>query len=185
MKARVPANEKKVRILRAAIRDEPGYLGRLAQTIGDAGVRIGDIVKVRAAGEYNVRELELYVESDAQLELLLAAIARVDGLETEYVYDPVLEVHRGGKIRMRSTVPVDRLGDVRKIYTPGVATVCGEIQRDPEKVYQYTSLGNTVAIVTNGTAVLGLGNIGVHAGLPVMEGKAVLFDRLVGLSGVP
>ena len=185
MKARVPANEKKVRILRAAIRDEPGYLGTLAQTIGDAGVRIGDIVKVRAAGEYNVRELELYVESDAQLELLLAAIARVDGLETEYVYDPVLEVHRGGKIRMRSTVPVDRLGDVRKIYTPGVATVCGEIQRDPEKVYQYTSLGNTVAIVTNGTAVLGLGNIGVHAGLPVMEGKAVLFDRLVGLSGVP
>jgi malate dehydrogenase (oxaloacetate-decarboxylating) len=86
---------------------------------------------------------------------------------------------------MHSTVPVQRIGDVRMIYTPGVATVCEEIQRHPEKVYDYTALGSTVAIVTNGSAVLGLGNVGVHAGLPVMEGKAVLFDRLVGLSGIP
>jgi malate dehydrogenase (oxaloacetate-decarboxylating) len=86
---------------------------------------------------------------------------------------------------MRSTVAIDRIGDVRRIYTPGVATVCHEIHRHPERVYDYTALGNTVAIVTNGTAILGLGNIGVHAGLPVMEGKAVLFDRLVGISGVP
>lgn len=177
--------EKKVRILRAMIRDEPGYLGKLAQAIGDTGATIGDIVKLRAAGDFNVRELELYVDSEAQLESILASLAPLEGIEVDFVYDPVLEIHRGGKIRMRSAVTIDRIGDVRKIYTPGVATVCNEIQAHPEKVYDYTAVGSTVAIVTNGTAVLGLGNIGVHASLPVMEGKAVLFDKLVGLSGVP
>lgn len=181
----MPTSEKKVRILEVSIRDEPGYLGNLAQAIGEAGVRIGDITKLRAVGSANVRELELYVASEAQLELALAGVSRVEGVRIERVYDPVLEIHRGGKIRMRSTVSVQRIGDVRMIYTPGVATVCDEIQRHPEKVYDYTALGSTVAIVTNGSAVLGLGNVGVHAGLPVMEGKAVLFDRLVGLSGVP
>ena len=112
-------------------------------------------------------------------------IQGLDGIEILAITDPVMMAHRGGKVRMRSTVPIERLSDVAKIYTPGVATVCSEIQRSPERVFDYTSLGSTVAIVTNGTAILGLGNIGVHAGLPVMEGKAVLFDRLIGLSGVP
>ena len=177
--------EKKVRILRAMIRDEPGHIGMLTQAIGDGGADIGDIVKIRAAGEYNVRELELYVDSEDQLRVILERVALIDGIRVEAVYDPVLELHRSGKIRMRSTVSIERIGDIRKIYTPGVATVCNEIQAHPEKVYDYTALGQTVAIVTNGTAVLGLGNIGVHAGLPVMEGKAALFDRLAGLSGVP
>jgi malate dehydrogenase (oxaloacetate-decarboxylating) len=181
----VQESEKKVRILRALIRDEPGYLGRLATAIGQAGANIGDITKLRVAGQYNVRELELYLDSERHLERVLEEVRRLEGIEIDAVYDPVLEVHRGGKLRMRSTVPVERLSDVRKVYTPGVAAVCQEIQREPELVYRYTSLGHTVAIVTNGTAVLGLGNIGVHAGLPVMEGKAVLFDRLVGISGVP
>lgn len=177
--------EKQVRILRAMIRDEPGHIGMLTQAIGDGGAGIGDIVKIRAAGEYNVRELELYIDSEDQLRLILERVALIDGIRVETVYDPVLELHRSGKIRMRSTVSIERIGDIRKIYTPGVATVCNEIQAHPEKVYDYTALGQTVAIVTNGTAVLGLGNIGVHAGLPVMEGKAALLDRLVGLSGVP
>ena len=177
--------EKQVRILRAMIRDEPGHIGMLTQAIGDGGAGIGDIVKVRTAGEYNVRELELYIDSEDQLRLILERVALIDGIRVEAVYDPVLELHRSGKIRMRSTVSIERIGDIRKIYTPGVATVCNEIQAHPEKVYDYTALGKTVAIVTNGTAVLGLGNIGVHAGLPVMEGKAALLDRLVGLSGVP
>jgi malate dehydrogenase (oxaloacetate-decarboxylating) len=177
--------EKKVRILRAMIRDEPGYLGRLAQTIGATGANIGDIVKIRSTGDFNVREFELYLDSEEQLQLVLDEIRRLDGIEVDSVSDPVLELHRGGKIRMRSVVPVERLGDVRKLYTPGVATVCLEIQQHPDRVYDYTALGRTVAIVTNGTAVLGLGNIGVQASLPVMEGKAVLLDRLIGLSGIP
>jgi len=167
------------------IRDEPGYLGKLAQAIGDCGANIGDMIKLRTSGDYNVRELELYLDSEEQLQAILGEIDRLDGINVAAVFDPVLELHRGGKIRMRSTVAIERLGDVRKLYTPGVATVCQEIQTHPERVYDYTSLGQTVAIITNGTAILGLGNIGVHAGLPVMEGKAALLDRLVGLSGVP
>jgi malate dehydrogenase (oxaloacetate-decarboxylating) len=177
--------EQKVRILRASIRDGPGYLGLLAQTIGNSGANIGDIVRIRSTGPFNVREFELYLDGDEQLEQILREVRRLDGIRIDAVFDPVLTVHEGGKIRMRSTVAIDRIGDVRRIYTPGVATVCHEIHRHPERVYDYTALGNTVAIVTNGTAILGLGNIGVHAGLPVMEGKAVLFDRLVGISGVP
>ncbi len=176
---------KKVRIVRAFIRDQPGYLGKLAQAIGDVGASIGDITKIRVAGEANVRDFEIYVDDDAQVEKLRAAVANLEGISIDSVRDPVLDVHRHGKIQMRSTVPVERIGDLRMIYTPGVATVCLEIQAHPEKVWDYTALGRTVGIVTNGTAILGLGNIGVHAGLPVMEGKAVLFDRLAGLSGIP
>ncbi|MFQ5699750.1 MAG: NAD-dependent malic enzyme [Myxococcota bacterium] len=178
-------SEKQVRILRVWVRDEPGHLGQVTSAIGATGANIGDVVRVRSAGEYHVREIEVHVEGDAQLEHLLRDVSRLDGIRIESVFDPVLRVHRGGKIAMRSRVPVERQSDVRMIYTPGVATVSEEIHRHPERVYDYTSLGRTVAIVTNGTAVLGLGNIGVHAALPVMEGKAVLLERLAGLSGVP
>jgi malate dehydrogenase (oxaloacetate-decarboxylating) len=176
---------KKVRILRALIRDQPGHLGKLAQALGEVGANIGDITKLRVAGEFTQRDFEIYVDDDAQLERLARIVADLDGITIESVRDPVLEIHRAGKIHMRSTVPLDRIGDVRMIYTPGVATVCNEIQAHPERVWDYTALGRTVAVITNGTAVLGLGNIGVHAGLPVMEGKAVLLDRLAGLSGIP
>jgi malate dehydrogenase (oxaloacetate-decarboxylating) len=181
----VRGGPKKVRILRALIRDQPGHLGKLAQALGDVGANIGDITKLRVAGEFTVRDFEIYIDEDAQLDRLREAVAGLDGIAIESVRDPVLEVHRAGKIHMRATVPVERIGDVRMIYTPGVATVCNEIHAHPEKVWEYTALGRTVAIITNGTAILGLGNIGVHAGLPVMEGKAVLFDRLAGLSGIP
>jgi malate dehydrogenase (oxaloacetate-decarboxylating) len=181
----VRGGPKKVRILRAFIRDQPGYLGKLAQAIGEVGASIGDITKVRVANDYNVRDFELYVDEQAQIEALRALVANLDGISIDSVRDPVLDIHRRGKIQMRATVPVERIGDLRMIYTPGVATVCLEIQSHPERVWDYTALGRTVAIVTNGTAILGLGNIGVHAGLPVMEGKAVLFDRLAGLSGIP
>ena len=176
---------KKVRILRALIRDQPGHLGKLAQALGEVGANIGDITKLRIAGEFTVRDFEIYFDEDAQLERLRQIVATIDGITIESVRDPVLDVHRHGKIRMRSTVSVERIGDMRMIYTPGVATVANEIFAHPEKVWDYTALGRTVAIVTNGTAVLGLGNIGVHAGLPVMEGKAVLLDRFAGLSGIP
>jgi len=181
----VEESNRTVRILRVMSRDEPGYLGKLAQLIGNAGANIGDIVRVRTGSGFNVRDFELYLTGLDQLERIQQELARLDGFEVEAVLDPVMEIHRGGKIRMRSTVRLDRLSDVRQIYTPGVAEVCLAIHEDPAKAYDYTSLPHTVAIITNGTAILGLGNIGVHAGLPVMEGKAVLLDRLVGLSGVP
>src|SRR6185295_18775708 len=97
----------------------------------------------------------------------------------------VFNRHRGGKIRTVSTLPINTREVLRDVYTPGVARVCLAIRKNPEAAYEYTALGNTVAVVTNGTAVLGLGNIGALAGLPVMEGKAALFAELVDINAVP
>jgi malate dehydrogenase (oxaloacetate-decarboxylating) len=143
-------DDKKVRILRAMITDEPGYLGSLATALGDEGVRIGDIVRVRAGPDYLVRDLEIYLDSEQQLEWILPRLAKLEGVVVQAVFDPVLELHRGGKIRMQSTVPLEKIGDLRKVYTPGVAEVCQEIHAHPEKVWEYTALGRSVAIVTNG-----------------------------------
>ncbi|MBV8496242.1 MAG: NADP-dependent malic enzyme, partial [Gammaproteobacteria bacterium] len=99
--------------------------------------------------------------------------------------DRVFNRHRGGKIHTVASLPINTREVLRDVYTPGVARVCLAIRKEPQTAYQYTALGSTVAIVTNGTAVLGLGNIGALAGLPVMEGKAALFADLVGLNVVP
>jgi malate dehydrogenase (oxaloacetate-decarboxylating) len=99
--------------------------------------------------------------------------------------DRVFNRHRGGKLKVTSSIPINTNEVLRDIYTPGVARVCLAIRDAPETAYDYTSLGSTVAVITNGTAVLGLGDIGPLAGLPVMEGKAALFASLVGLNAYP
>src|SRR5579863_1887959 len=99
--------------------------------------------------------------------------------------DRVFNRHRGGKIKTVASLPINTLQVLRDIYTPGVARVCLAIQKDPQAARDFTSIDSTVAVVTNGTAVLGLGDIGPLAGLPVMEGKAALFVDLVGPSAVP
>ena len=99
--------------------------------------------------------------------------------------DPVFELHRGGKMEVAATVPLRDAHDLSLSYTPGVARVCEAIFADPELVHEYTWVSNTVAVVTDGTAVLGLGNIGPAAAMPVMEGKAVLFKQFGGVDAIP
>src|SRR5688572_7800385 len=99
--------------------------------------------------------------------------------------DPVFALHRGGKLAVQATVPLSSREDLSLAYTPGVARVCEAIAADPELVNEYTWTGHTVAVVTDGTAVLGLGNIGPRAAMPVMEGKAVLFKQFGGVDAVP
>jgi malate dehydrogenase (oxaloacetate-decarboxylating) len=132
-----------------------------------------------------VRDIDVLVENERHLERVLEAIRTLPDTEVLEVRDEVLEVHRGGKIRSVSRYPVSSVAELRKVYTPGVAEVCLMIRDDPHLAYLYTGLGQSVAIVTDGTAILGLGNIGSVAGMPVMEGKAALLHQLVGLSGVP
>ncbi|HSQ15440.1 MAG TPA: NAD-dependent malic enzyme, partial [Candidatus Binatia bacterium] len=167
------------------ILDKPGHFGKVATAVGSAGGSLGDIKLVGYGLEYNTRDVTIFLDSEAQLQAVLEEVGKVEGVIISDIIDPVLELHRGGKIIVTSRNKVDSISTVRKIYTPGVAKVCMLIQRNPELVYDYTAIFNTVAIVTNGTAILGLGDIGAVAGMPVMEGKAALFAALVGINGVP
>jgi malate dehydrogenase (oxaloacetate-decarboxylating) len=177
--------DKIVKTIRLLILDQPGYLGRVATAVGNAGGNITDLHLVSYGVEYNTRDLTIFLDDEAQLQSVLEELGHVQGVIISEIIDPVLELHRGGKIQTKSRVSVDGISAVRKIYTPGVAKVCKMIEATPDLKYQYTSIGNTVAIVTNGTAILGLGDIGPVAGMPVMEGKAVLFDVLAGINGIP
>lgn len=176
---------KLAKTLRVLILDKPGYLGKLTSAIGMSGSNIGDLRIVRMGRTHNVREMTIYVDSDEHLERILENLSNVEGIIVEEVIDLVHQLHEGGKIAMKSRLPLKNIGDIRKIYTPGVAAICRDIEKKPELAWKYTSIPNMVAIVTNGTAILGLGDIGPVAGMPVMEGKAALFDHLVGISGVP
>ncbi len=176
---------KIAKCLRLMLSDKPGHLASVANAIAQQNASVGDIHLVRVGRTYNTREIVVYVDSDQQFEDVVDAIASLEGIIVEDVIDLVHQVHEGGKIATKSQVRIETITDVRQIYTPGVAVICKDIERSPELAYKYTSIPNQVAIVTNGTAILGLGDIGAVAGMPVMEGKAVLFDHLVGVSGVP
>lgn len=173
------------KVLTVKILNTPGLLGQLGVRIGEAGGLIGDIKVLRFGKDYITRDISVLVKDQDQLKDLLALIQTVEGVELQAVKDRVFDRHQAGKIRTTSTVSVDSPEDLRDIYTPGVARVCWAIHDEPDLAREYTTIHSSVAIVTNGTAVLGLGDIGPVAGMPVMEGKAVLLDKLVGLSGVP
>ncbi|MBI4912852.1 MAG: NAD-dependent malic enzyme [Acidobacteria bacterium] len=177
--------EKIYKTLRVLVKDKPGYLGRLCTVIGEHGANIGEIARIKVGVQFNTRDVSLTVGSEDHLREIMEAVGKLEGIIIEEVIDPVLELHKGGKIRSTSRVRLESLAQMRRIYTPGVANVCRAIQADPELAHEYTSIDHSVAIVTDGSAILGLGNIGPVAGMPVMEGKAVLFDKLVGLSGIP
>jgi malate dehydrogenase (oxaloacetate-decarboxylating) len=177
--------EKLMRTVR--VRDEvvPGTLGRLLIAISKAGGDIGEVKLIQETSRSRIRDINLYAKNEEQLKRILEAIANNPGTHILAVRDEVLELHQKGKIAIRSRYQVDSLATLRRVYTPGVAEVCLKIAADPTLARQYTAISHLVAIVTDGTAVLGLGDIGPLAGMPVMEGKAMLMETLVGLSGVP
>ena len=163
---------------------QPGSLAKVLQVIADAGLAIEHLTALRRDQGRTLWEITLEMDEEADRSLYerigALPIARFLGKS-----DRVFNRHRGGKIRTVASLPITTRQILRDVYTPGVARVCLAIEKDPRAAREYTALANTVAIVTNGTAVLGLGNIGALAGLPVMEGKAALFAELVGVSGVP
>jgi len=181
----VRANAKLLRIIRLRVTDKPGFLGRIATLLGELDANIGEITIVSQGHDFIIREFSLQIDDDAHLQCILEGINVLEGVQVEAVIDPVQHVHEGGKIEMRSRVKLDSVGEMHKIYTPGVAQICKLIEKEPQASKIYTSISNTVAVVTNGTAILGLGNIGAVAGMPVMEGKSVLYQQLVGISAVP
>ena len=163
---------------------QPGSLASVLLVIAEAGLAIEHLTALRRDQGRTLWEITLEMDEEADRSLY-ERIEQLPNARFVGKSDRVFNRHRGGKIKTVASLPINTLQVLRDIYTPGVARVCLAIQSDPNAAHEFTNLDNTVAIVTNGTAVLGLGNIGPLAGLPVMEGKAALFADLVGLSGVP
>jgi malate dehydrogenase (oxaloacetate-decarboxylating) len=179
------ANYKIARTLRCKNANIPGTLGKLATTVGRVGVDIGNITTVHLGQHYTVRDVEVLLDSERHLEHLIDEVSKIKEVIILEVRDEVLDLHKNGKIKTVSTVPITSVEVLRRVYTPGVAEVCNLILDRPSNKNTYTSIACSVAIVTDGTAILGLGNIGPIAGMPVMEGKAALLQQLVGISGIP
>ncbi len=165
--------------------DAPCWLGRLTTCMGEYGARFGEIVTVMDGKRDRIRDIDVTVRSEATFQRMVEEVKRLDGIEIIAVTDVVREMHLGGKIATVGRVEVETADDLSLVYTPGVASICQQIEADPALALELTGIQNTVAIVTNGTAILGLGDIGPRAGMPVMEGKALLFHKLAGISGVP
>lgn len=171
--------------LRVRLSSRAGSLGELTMAIGHAGGDIGAIDIVTVGNDYIIRDITVSSISSKHGEQIVEAVKDVDGVELLQVSDPTFLMHLGGKIEVVSKVPLKTRADLSMAYTPGVARICEAIHKDPEKVFNLTIKKNTVAIVTDGTAVLGLGDIGPAAALPVMEGKAMLFKEFAGVDAFP
>ena len=171
--------------IRAAIKNRPGMLGRLTSAIGEAGGDIRAVDLVELVKDIIVRDFTINARDEQHGQAIVAAIRGVDGIRIVSVSDRTFLVHLGGKIEIRNKVPLKTRDDLSMAYTPGVARVCLAIREDPERAFALTIKQNTVAIVTDGTAVLGLGDIGPQAALPVMEGKSLLFKELADVDAFP
>ena len=171
--------------LRVRLENTPGTLARLTTLIGNIGGNIGAIDIVRVERNALTRDITVFLSGDDALERLASALDRAPGIELLNLSDRTFLVHLGGKLEVTSKMPLRTRDDLSMAYTPGVARICRAIATDPDKAYNLTIKGNTVAVVSDGTAVLGLGNVGPMAAMPVMEGKAQLFREFAGLNAFP
>ncbi len=163
----------------------PGSLARVAGTIAQGEGLIGDVVTINVGREHSIREITLEVRDKEQAETIQKMLNELEGVEVLWARDRALLRHEGGKLTIESTRPVRTVQDMRDVYTPGVARACQAIAEDPSLARELTMIGRSVAICTNGTRVLGLGDIGPVASMPVMEGKAVFYHQLAHVSAMP
>jgi malate dehydrogenase (oxaloacetate-decarboxylating) len=171
--------------VRLQIRNRPGMLGRVASAIGRAGGDIGAVDLVEMRRDLVLRDITIKARDSRHGQDIIDALRAVAGVRVANISDRTFLMHLGGKIEVRGKVPLRTRDDLSMVYTPGVARVCLAIKEDPSRVFTLTMKHNTVAVVTDGTAVLGLGDIGPEAALPVMEGKALLFKELAGVDAFP
>ena len=171
--------------LRVRLDDRPGSFADLARAIADAGGLLDAIDLVRVEAASKIRDVSVLATDAAHADEIVLACRDVPGVTVERVSDRTFLLHLGGKIHMNSNAPVKTRDDLSMAYTPGVARVCQAIAADPESAWSLTIKRNTVAVVTDGSAVLGLGDIGPEAAMPVMEGKALLFKEFGGVDAWP
>jgi malate dehydrogenase (oxaloacetate-decarboxylating) len=171
--------------LRVEISHLPGMLGKVASAIGGAGATIGAVDLVGVEGDHTVRDITVETSDSSDWPRLSDAVGAVAGVTVLQVTDLTFDMHRGGKIETHNKSQLKTRAELSMAYTPGVARVCRAIYEDPDKAFEYTIKRNTVAVVSDGTAVLGLGDIGPRAAMPVMEGKAMLFKEFGGVDAFP
>ena len=174
-------------VMRVHLPQRPGAFGQVATAIGETGAIIGaiDLVRVEKGMRIQIRDITMACIDASHGERVLAAVGDIDGVTVEDVWDRTFQLHLGGKIEVTATVPLKSRDDLSMAYTPGVARICSAIHKDVDRAWELTVKGNTVAVITDGTAVLGLGDIGPAAAMPVMEGKALLFKEFAGINAFP
>ena len=184
MNLTTPSAQYRVTV-RVEIDHRPGMLGKVATAIGSVDATIGAVDLVSVDGAHTIRDISVETSDSSAWPRLAAAIDRVPGARVLEMIDRTFLMHLGGKIEMRNKSPLKTRDDLSMAYTPGVARVCQAIAEDPDRAFQYTIKRNTVAVISDGTAVLGLGDIGPRAAMPVMEGKAMLFKEFAGVDAFP
>ncbi|MGF1541620.1 MAG: NAD-dependent malic enzyme [Pleurocapsa sp.] len=167
------------------IPNRPGALASIMSTIASFGGSFGDITLLQRNLKFTQRELTIDAASSEQADLIVNAIKNLPSVKVISYSDRTFAIHQGGKISIVSKLPLHSQSDLAMAYTPGVGRICRVIAENPEQVYSLTIKNNTVAVVTDGSAVLGLGNLGAGAALPVMEGKAMLFKEFAGIDAFP
>ena len=180
-----PFNASNSIIVRLKIDNKVGMLASVNRVISEMGGVVGAIDLVGPEDGVLVRDISIFTNDPNHSDKIVESIKKTPGVEFVNFSDRTFLVHLGGKISIRNRIPVKTRDDLSMAYTPGVARICMEINQDPEDAYKLTTKGNTVAVVTDGTAVLGLGNIGPKAAMPVMEGKAMLFKEFADIDAWP
>jgi len=171
--------------VRVELKNRAGMLGQLTSEIGRLGGDIGAIDIVSVGDGLMVRDITINCRDDDHAKTLVDGIAALEDFKLVHYSDRTFLLHLGGKIEVVSRAPIRTRDDLSMVYTPGVARVCMAIHANPEDAYNLTIKKNTVAVVTDGTAVLGLGDIGPAAAMPVMEGKCALFKEFAGVDAFP
>ncbi len=171
--------------IRIELPNRAGMLANVTQAIAQAGGNLGQIDLVDQNRRVSVRDLCVDAASTEHAEEIVQAVSVLEDIKILTIYDRTFNLHRQGKISVTSKLPLRNQSDLAMAYTPGVGRICTAIAQDPEQVYKLTIKQNTVAIVTDGSAVLGLGNLGPEAALPVMEGKAMLFKSFADIDAFP
>ncbi|BAZ40001.1 malic enzyme, NAD-binding protein [Calothrix sp. NIES-4101] len=171
--------------IRLEVPNRVGMLASVTSSIASNGGNIGQIDLIEQTRAISTRDITVDAASTEHAEMIVQAVKNLPEIKVVNVYDRTFNLHRGGKISITSRIHLKSVSDLAMAYTPGVGRICKAIAQNPEDVYNFTIKGNTVAIVTDGSAVLGLGNLGPEAALPVMEGKAMLFKEFAGIDAFP
>lgn len=182
--ARVPSPSYSITI-RTEIENRVGMFSLIANAVSQVGGDLGAIDIVRVEKGKIIRDITVNARDEKHERKIVNSIRNMEGARVLRVMDRTFSAHEGGKIEIRNKVPVKDRENLSKVYTPGVARVCKDIQNNREHAYRYTIKCNSVAVVTDGTAVLGLGDIGPEAAIPVMEGKAMIFKEFAGIDAFP